>query len=296
MNFICIRMLFLCILACQMFSPLESKEKVGENVGTYQMNLEFASGRYIALDENYGTLSLFAVPASSWNAVHFLIDIKGLKFENSNWAASGGLGFRVWDNKRKKAYGFNVFYDHRDQKRNSFHQVGVGFELLSNVWELHLNGYLPVGKRSFLYSSNILDNFTDGFFATVSKYQYALYGAEFTGGRRFWLGDDLSIYIAPGFYYYDSKDIKSIQGIQGTAELLWNDMVSFKLNASYDSRFRGRVQGVVALDIPLGRICSNVIESCQSMILGRPVRRNDAIFIKNCRSVESNWDQCGAPL
>lgn len=296
MKFIFTRVFFLGVLASHLFGALESAEKKSESTGTYRLGLEYAAGRYIALDESYGALTFLAVPEVSYNSVHFLGDFKFLKLENSNWAASGGLGFRAWDKKRQKAYGFNFFYDYREQKRDSFHQVGFGFELLSSVWELHLNGYLPVGTQGYRYSRKVLDDFTGGFFATVSKFQYALSGVEFSGGRRFWLGDDLSIYVAPGFYFYNNKNIKNIQGIQGTAELGWNDMVSFKLNASYDSRFRGRVQGVFALSVPLGRLCSTVFESCQSMILGRPVRRNDTIFIKNCRSVVSNWDQCGAPL
>lgn len=293
MNFNFIQMFFICIFSCYLLESLESTEK--GDVGTYRLGLEYAAGRYIALDESYGAVSLFAVP-KAYNSVHFLVDLKGLKFENSNWAASAGVGIRAWDKKRQKAYGFNVFYDHRDQKRNSFNQVGVGLELLSSVWELHLNGYLPIGKTGYRYSRNVLDHFSEGLFAIVSKFQYALAGVEFTGGRRFWLGDDLSVYVAPGFYYYDNKNIKSIQGVQGLAELEWNSIVSFKLNASYDSRFKGRVQGVFALNIPLGSFCSCIVENCRSMIVGRPIRRNDAIFIKNCRSVESNWDSCGAPL
>lgn len=290
MSFIRIFFIFFFAYALE---AVEVKE-VGD-LGTYRVGLEYAAGRYIALDESYGTLSYFGVTQTSFNGIHFLIDIKGLKFENSNWAASGGLGFRAWDNNREKAYGVNVFYDYRDQKRDSFNQVGAGLELLSNVWELHLNGYFPVGKTGYRYSRTILDNFTDGFFATVRKYQYALYGVEFTAGRTFWLGDELTIYVAPGFYYYDNKNIKSIQGIEGTAELAWNDIVSFKVNASYDSRFKGRVQGVVGISIPFERLYSCVTANCKSRILGTPIRRNDAIFLKNCRSVTSNWDQCGNP-
>lgn len=263
--------------------------------GTYNLGVEVAAGRYVAIDQNYWGVNYFAVPDVSWRDVHVLFDVSAYKLENTNWAASVGFGLRKWDNDRQKVYGINAFYDYREEKSKSFNQAGLGLELLSTYWELHINGYLPVSTKKFLFSTHVFDHFQGGFKAVLQDYQYALRGIEISGGRRFWLGDDLTFYLAPGFYYYNNSTVGDIQGIEGTLNIAWNSWVSFDLNASYDTRFKGRVQGVVNFSLPLENICSCICSSCESMILGRPIFRNDMIFLKKCSSVWKNWDNCGAP-
>lgn len=268
---------------------------IGEELyyGTYRFGLEAAAGRYIAIDQNYGGVNFFSVSGVPSQQYYFLIDARGYKLENRNWAGSFGFGIRKWDETRQKAYGFNVFYDYRYEKRDSYQQVGLGLELLSADWEAHLNGYLPVDNKRFHYSTRILNRFQDGFKAVILGYQYALRGIEFSGGKHFWLSEDLDFYVAPGFYAYNNSHIGNIQGIEGLVECRWSDYASFKINASYDSRFKGRVQGIVNLSLPLGRLLSCVCSTCKSIILERAIFRNDMIFLKNCQSIKKNWDDCG---
>lgn len=263
-----------------------------ETLGTYRLGAEFAAGRYIAIDENYGGVTFFAVPGPSINSVHFLLDAKGFKLEGRDWAASGGIGLRKIDTFSEKVYGINLYYDHLDQNSGSFNQWGLGFELFSRHWEFHVNGYLPLGNKRSLISEHS-EEFEDGFFATFRTRQYALRGLEVSGGYWWDFCDNLFLYAGPGFYFYNNSRLGNIQGIEGTVEINYNDWISFKVNGSYDSKFKGRVQGVFALTIPLNFENSCNCKCCESIVLGRPVRRNDLIFLKRCCTVDRNWDDCG---
>lgn len=278
------------IEACHSYKPQETA--CSEASGTFRAGLEFAGGRFIALDQNYGGVTFFAVPQSSIGGIHPLIDIRGFKLERKNWAGSAGLGFRKFNAEERKVYGVNFFYDYRNQKNQSYHQWGFGLEVLSGCWEFHLNGYMPVGKTDNEISK-WCQQFDDGFFAIYRKNEFALRGLELTGGGRWCLFDNLALYIAPGFYIYNNNDIGNIQGIQCNADISWNDWLSFRLNASYDSKFKGRVQGIFELNIPLNfGSCPSECAYCESY-LGRPIRRNDMIFFKRCTSIERNFDDCG---
>lgn len=265
--------------------------------GLFRFQAEFAAGRFIAIDQAYGGLEFLAIPQSRIGSTNLLLDLRGFKLEHRNWAGSAGLGFRHLDKTNHKVYGLNAFYDYLDQS-GTFNQWGLGFELFSRNWEFHLNGYLPVGKTHRLISERVRQ-FDAGFVGIFRENNFALRGVELTGGGRWDFCDNLYLYIAPGFYFYNNKDIGNIQGIQCNTEINWNDWVSFRLNASYDSKFRGRVQGIVALSFPLSFGCCPDTCSCACCpcdLLGRPIRRNDLIFLKRCCTVERNWDDCGHPV
>lgn len=261
--------------------------------GTFRLGLEFAGGRFIALDQNYGGVTLFTVPQASIAGIHPLLDLRAFKLESKNWAASAGLGFRKYNAEDRKVYGVNFFYDYREQRSHSYHQWGFGLELLSGCWEFHLNGYMPVGKTDNEISKRC-QQFEDGMFAIYRENEYALRGLELTGGGRWCLCDDMSLYFAPGFYIYNNNDIGNVQGIQGVAEINWNNWLSFRLNASYDSKFKGRVQGIFELSIPFNFGCCPCECTCCECYLDRPIRRNDMIFFKRCTSIERNFDDCGS--
>jgi hypothetical protein len=265
-----------------------------KTLGTFRLSGEFAAGRFIAIDQNYGGASFFVVPSST-TSIHPLFDIRGFKLENKDYAASAGIGMRFVDKPIKKVYGINAYYDYLYLRSKSFHQWGVGFELLSGCWEFHVNGYLPVSHKHYLTSERTQE-FPGGFVTTFRQNEFALKGVEFTAGGRWNFNEDLYLYIAPGFYFYNNRDIGNFQGFQCTAEINWNDWISFKLNSSYDSKFKGRFQGVLSLNLPFdigNSLCECTCRTPESRMVGLPVRRNDLIFIKKCCSSESNFDECG---
>lgn len=266
--------------------------------GAYLLGLEFAAGNYIAINRSYGGINFLAVPEAPFEYTNTLLNLKAYKVEGRGWAGSLGVGFRHFERGFKKVYGVNFFYDYLDS-RGTYNQFGLGFELFDRCWEFHLNGYLPLGKTHHTISEKII-NFKSGFVGIFRDVENALRGVELSAGWRWYLCDNLNLYIAPGAYFYHNKDIRrNIQGAQGTVEINWHEWVSFRLNASYDRCFNGRVQGVVAVNIPLNYCCDtcdccNVCGCCNPCdLLCYPVRRNDLIFLKTCCSVEKNWDVCG---
>lgn len=276
----------------------EDGEPYEEFKGTYLLGLEFAAGRFIAINKSYGGITFLAVPEAPFEYTNMLLDLKAFKLEGRSWAGSVGIGFRHIDRPHKKVFGLNIFYDYLDD-RSTYSQWGLGFELFSRNWEFHLNGYLPMGRIHHKLSERV-EIFKGGFVGIFRQFQHALRGVEMTAGWRWNFLDNLNLYVAPGFYFYNNKNLgRNIQGAQGTVEINWNDWVSFRVNASYDKAFRGRVQGVIAVNLPLNFDCwcKNTCDCCNTCdLLGYPVRRNDLIFLKTCCSVERNWDDCGHPV
>jgi hypothetical protein len=56
------------------------------------------------------------------------------------------LGYRQYLPGAKRIVGGYFGYDHRSTGSANFGQLGLGFETLGDVWDLRLNGYVPVGS------------------------------------------------------------------------------------------------------------------------------------------------------
>jgi trimeric autotransporter adhesin len=56
------------------------------------------------------------------------------------------LGYRQYLSGANRIVGGYFGYDHRSTGAANFGQLGLGFEILGDVWDLRLNGYVPVGS------------------------------------------------------------------------------------------------------------------------------------------------------
>src|SRR5580658_7202074 len=99
----------------------------------------------IGYNTGYSSLDVFlATDPNKWRVMPFL-DLRGHVFNNGTYAANGGIGARgMWG---CRAYGINGYYDFRNTNRRNYNQVGAGLETLGKLWDLRVNGYLPVGKK-----------------------------------------------------------------------------------------------------------------------------------------------------
>lgn len=251
----------------------------------------YAFGKFVALRDNYGYVSLFGEQFFCDQTLGVILLGKGYKLDNCRSAATAGAGIRKWFSSIKSAIGINAFYDYLHTKKADFNQVGAGIEFLSHCWEFHLNGYLPICDKWKLQSISVLE-FEGGYNAVFRKYNFALRGIDANIGFNWHITDDINLYIAPGGYYYDSRYTKSIQGGELLAELNIFNNFKFKVNASYDNRYKGAVQGIVSLNIPLDSSwwCCESIASCWVKIMEVPFRRNDMVFLEGKCCAQKNWN------
>lgn len=255
-----------------------------------RMYISYTMGKGIGYKRNYTTLGYFVSGSlvNRSNIVTFA-DLRAHCFGNSKMAFNVGLGLRYLDSCAKRVYGVNVFYDYR-KKDNDFNQLGLGFESLGCLYDLRVNGYLPIGEKSETLS---ICRFTypGGFFAKVKRHQDALRGIDAeigTGLNRFmcWPPCDLYLYGAVGPYYYSNK-FHHFWGGRARLVLQYTEYLSFEVRTTYDDYFRGALQGVITLSIPFPGPNSCCKTPCCDATLccwaRQPVYRNEIIATDKVR-------------
>ena len=122
-------------------------------------------------------------------------------------AANTGLGLRWLQEDYGIVWGINAFYDYYRTSQRNYHQVTVGLEALGECWELHVNGYLPVGdKKTNIYKFEYED-LAPTLFLMKAKEQLALAGIDAEFDYHFYEGEDFSLYAGAGPYYYRGRSV-----------------------------------------------------------------------------------------
>lgn len=251
-----------------------------------RLGVSYQTGRFIRIDRDYLDFNVF-LPVEIKDLDVF-IDLDGYRFNDGKWGASTGIGIRK-ELSDGCVLGLNTYYDYlRGRGRFSFHQVGVGFEMLSDCFDVRINGYLPVSEKvhshqclSFHYSG------TD-FHASRCKLEYAYGGLDAEIGKPLLTYYDFDLYGAVGPYYFYRRNFKHFCGGYARLEVDWKSILSVGVQASYDKFNAIRLQGIFAVSIPLdfckiGAICED------SSLFLQNVRRNGVILTDHCWDWEWNW-------
>ncbi|MBS0615909.1 MAG: hypothetical protein JSR58_05090 [Verrucomicrobia bacterium] len=182
----------------------------------------------------------------------FFLNARGHLFNDARFASNLGIGARrsIYDG----AYllGGNFYYDFRESKHLHTNQVGGGLEFLSRCVDVRLNGYFPVGDDTRYKHEEFL-KFQGKQIIEKQKLIAALpvVDLEVGGPINSW------IYLGAGPYYLFGREVRGHQlgnSAGGKAHL---DMdvykyISLGASVSYDQIFHTKVQGYLAINIPLG--------------------------------------------
>lgn len=221
---------------------------------------------------------------------HVFFDVREHYFRSNRWASNVGIAVRYPDPSAALVYGFNLYYDWR-QQRKAFHQIGVGAEVLGNRADFRCNIYVPIGNREQHLSSGDFF-YPGGFFAHCREVEKAFAGADIEVGA--WLRRGFhffDFYAAPGIYYY-SNDLgckrRSQFGGKIRLKAYLSELVSVEAKASYD-RVNGRaLQGCITFSIPFG-VTGAVLRGERSLfdrLISQPVERQEIIVTeRGCK-----WD------
>ncbi len=228
------------------------------DIEPYQINARHTESKGIGYSKGYTTLEgLFTFPKGKY--IPFL-DLRGHVFDNGRLAANAGIGTRyIWDSS-KSMVGINTYYDYRNLKNAHFNQWGLGLEGFYKRWELRINGYLPVGKKSIVadhklnwisfkkFQGNNLwinENYTDKVIS--AKKGFNLEGAV----HPFNITRDFDLIVAAGPYYFGGEG-KSSWGVKARLKAEIAKYFFVELSDSYDHVFHNRFQGTVMLSLPFG--------------------------------------------
>lgn len=254
------------------------------------IGLGYYTGKYISIDRDYGEISLF-VPSSEVDCWSFFLDAHGYCFLNGKWAGSVGGGVR-WDVSSCQTLGVNVYYDFRRAKsHHNFNQIGVGFEWLSNCWDLRVNTYFNAGSRKHSSGFVFFDDIGDGFEADRRRIEYSYQGFDAEVGFPIFDYCDFDFYVAGGPYYYVNKNHNDFWGGYGRAVVDWKSMVSAEIKVSHDKIYHTNVQGIFRISFPFDFFCASSCDECCDDDCAYPqVYRNGVILTDDCCHWNWNWD------
>lgn len=213
------------------------------------------------------------------NGNYAFLDLTGRNLTGNHYGGSYGIGCRssyFFDNE---VVGINMFYDHARFLNNDFQQIGVGAELIAPNWEVYLNGYFPIGRKTALECSDIYTFPEDGFRVLIEEEQVAMWGMDIEFGRSLVLPLDRnrnwSFYLGAGPYFYRSSHKtccdQSLIGGQGRLNISVGDGANLDLFVTYDNVYKTRAMLSLTMAFPFGGVDSRPL----------PVRRNPIPMTKH---------------
>ncbi len=213
---------------------------------------------------------------------NLLEDAENLGEQTLNFGANAGFGWRRIVPSLDSIFGASVWYD-LDRTRPDFvHQVGISAELLGDLWQFRVNGYVPCGtnrissftalgapmyvNENIVFGQTRFDNLDMG-------------GFDWELGRRLpgWLGNNgVSAYI--GGYYYQADAAFNTLGISSRLEAIISPNLTIDAKFTNDHLFKNRVGLDVTWFLPSGK-CKSCADTCCSEVyrLTEPVERNRTV-------------------
>lgn len=233
-------------------SPAKSDSSAPSRLGSGNITLRHIEAGGIGYNDGYTSLTGVAFLPGSHERIWPFFDVRGHEFNNNTQAANAGFGMR-FSTQPHLVLGFNGFYDYRNSDHSSYHQVGVGLELLGRRLDLRLNGYFPIGKVQHTLSHCVFNHYIGDYYMSLKKIELALPGVNFELGGWLLKRTSLRLYGAVGAYYYRGNICHYPLGGEGRVKLSFAKYLFLEGRLSHDAVFNTRVQGVIGLSFPLGR-------------------------------------------
>ena len=154
-------------------------------------------------EEGFQSMGVLGATSTRSGLDFLLLDLQMIRIEPGKIAGSYGLAWRKRTSATRDLLGVNIFYDFRNFSNHYFNQMGLGFEYFTCLFDLRMNGYLPLGKKNALYKDQWFE-YGDGYLTFIEEFQSAMWGLDFEIGKNFrrdkW---GLCFFAGVGPYFYD---------------------------------------------------------------------------------------------
>lgn len=270
----------LCLSPALIFS-LENNQSSDSDCGCgphpQRLEVKHIEGKGIGYDKGYSTLEgFFTIPSTLENNWVPFLDVRAHVFNDGRPAVNAGLGLRYLGSR---VWGANVYYDYRKTSRFHYNQVGAGLETLGKIWDFRINGYFPVGKKESNRFHYKFHKFQGHNILLKNRIEFAMTGGNAEVGAHAYNSKNIDLYAAAGPYYFAGEGRRAWGG-EGRLVLTAVDHLRFQVSGSYDTIFKGIVQGEVGIFFTFGgrravkkREC---LDCCDSrMIVDRALQRVD---------------------
>ncbi len=203
------------------------------------------------------------VPLLSSRESLLFADVRGQYLYGGGGEGNLGLVYRHMFDDEYIA-GVYGFYDLKQSANaNTFHQATFGIELLSDVWDVRWNTYVPEGGSAQAVDATAV--VSNGNLVVQNNVERAYYGTDAEIGALLWrmpgLHDSELRYFA-GAYHFDtnSPNAQSISGPRVRAELRSFDLpflaldsrVTMGVQYQYDSVRDSQTAGTLSVRMPFG--------------------------------------------
>jgi hypothetical protein len=222
-----------------------------ENPASFRFSTLHREAKGIGYNQGYTSFNGFFAFKSIENW-HPYFDIRTHFFNDWRVAANAGFGIRYQPNSVKAIFGANGFFDYRNTGHSTFEQAGAGFEALGAKWFGRINGYFPIISKNYLYDVEFTGfNVNNALFAV--KRDLAFKGYDISLGRTLIQRQYYSLSSTLAGYMFFADYNKTAKGglLKLDADISRYFAVQFQ--TSYDSLFKGIVQGQLALNLPFGK-------------------------------------------
>ncbi len=245
-------------------------------VYTKKAGLRYSQGAGVGYGHSYSTIEGFFSTDHCEGGWSPFLDLRGHMFNNLRYAANAGVGLRC--TTHSIAWGINSYYDYRNTHRFHYNQWGVGLEAIGSFWSVHVNGYLPVGKkRSSYFNLGFIGSPSEPAFAFFQGNQFfiTLSGTQALAGRQefalkgmdaralfrvFERENRIAIDTEIGSYYFQGPHRTYAAGGEAKLTAHVSDYLMFGVSGSYDNLFRQRGQASIGISIPFG--AKDVSKNC----------------------------------
>jgi len=201
------------------------------------------------------------------------------------------LGYRTYDPNSRRIWGGYIGYDNRNTGNNTFNQIGLGAESLGEIWDFHINAYLPIGDNRqevgdvLLRESFFRENFL--ILDQQRNQEAAMGGFDVEAGARIaQLGREGDLRGYGGLYYYNAQSSQETLGWRLRLQARPTDYLNLGVSLQNDDLFGTNIVFTVGATFPGTRPQSPISEE-ESVVarLGESVQRNNAIVIDHQEEV-----------
>jgi hypothetical protein len=257
-----------------------------------------------------GFLPLRQVPGQdiTYFAPRFLLDNDG------NVGGNLILGHRVYSTEGDRIWGGYLAFDNRETDDSDFSQLGIGFETLGEVWDVRVNGYLPLGDTSEVIDESsfdtgfqvnsgfegnllVLSNRREQQVRRIREVALGGFDAEVSARLLRWNDDDGDLRTLAGLYLYDGDNVDSTLGWRLGLEVRPVQNIVLGVSVQDDDLFGTNVIGSFMLTWPRVRPRGPVPEEIAvAARLGEPVRRSPSIAVDIQEELDVSIEETIMPL
>lgn len=210
-----------------------------------------AVGQSPANATGYYGLQVFIAPQYPTLKVLPLVEANGFYFFDNTYGINLGIGGRYLPSQFPVIFGLNAVGGYYQGRHGPLFQAGAGLELIAERWGLHVNGYLPVAKKTQV-SKHVFDQYGDGFKASCTQSESSFKGFNAEGSVLALQKEDFFLYVSGGPYFFVTrKDHIPFWGGQFTVQPQYLDILSLSFSVSHDPFLGTLYQGTLSVSIPL---------------------------------------------